>query len=284
MKKCLMFSAIGVWVLSACSQQEPTIIRTVPTPPVRQERIAHVALPGQATFSSETSETDAAFERQVEAYATQKPIATSVPQHNDFAVIPEPEPVSLDPQLANVATVAAAPLKNQKPSQSEILPAPVTAAQQILAPLLDPGSTASPAKAELPQKPSQSSPATVDYTVNITNNTPGRLFVEAQDDAGTIYPCGFMPPHKSYSTPMTQAAPINGKITVVVRDPDKEGAPEIRRYQVPPPPAYRGKTIDITILPGGNYTAHVDGSLYQATPGALNQGAPTAAPAVPSPF
>lgn len=124
----------------------------------------------------------------------------------------------------------------------------------------------------------------MDYTVRITNGTPGRLFIEAQDAAGTIYPCGFMHQNRSYSTPMVQSVPIHGPITVVVRDPDQPGAPEIRRYRVNPPADYAGKTIDITIIPGGMYQASVDGQIYYRTPpppGAL-PAAPTA-PANPTP-
>ncbi len=118
----------------------------------------------------------------------------------------------------------------------------------------------------------------MNYTIKVANATRGSLFIEAQDDSGTIYPCGFMPPQKSYSTPMTQAAPVNGHITVVVRDPDKDGAPEIRRYKVSPPPSYANGTIGIKILPGGNYTASLNGTPYYATPGAAEAEAALARP------
>ena len=47
-----------------------------------------------------------------------------------------------------------------------------------------------------------------------------------------------------------------------MRDPDKEGQPEIRRYRVNPPANYAGKTLGISIVPGGQYHASLDGQVY----------------------
>lgn len=111
-----------------------------------------------------------------------------------------------------------------------------------------------------------------DYAVQITNGTTGRLFVEAQDAAGHIFPCGPMFAGQSISSQPDPVGPLKGPITVVIRDPDKPGAPEIRRYQVAPPADYRGKTVGVTILPGGQYRADVDNQVYYTSPAPNNSG------------
>jgi hypothetical protein len=124
----------------------------------------------------------------------------------------------------------------------------------------------------------------MNYSVRITNCTPGKLFIEAQDAAGNIYPCGFMDGGRSATTPLEQAEPIVGPITIVVRDPDKDGAPEIRRFKVNPPSQYANQTVGISIIPGGKYHASVDGNVYASgeavAPPAV---APNLAPAAPMP-
>lgn len=103
------------------------------------------------------------------------------------------------------------------------------------------------------------------YALQITNGTPGRLFIEAQDDAGNIFPFGFMYANQSLSTQPQDPKPIEGQITIVIRDPDKPGAPEVRRYQVAPPAEYMGKTVGVTILPG-RYRAALNGKVYYSSP------------------
>lgn len=131
----------------------------------------------------------------------------------------------------------------------------------------------------------------MNYSVKITNTTPGRIIVEARDAAGVEYPCGEMLGGASCVTPFEQAAPIKGPITIIVRDPDREGQPEIRRYRVNPPANYAGKTLGISIVPGGQYHASLDGQVYytytppEAPPTTNPQPqpvAPAAAPAAPA--
>ena len=128
----------------------------------------------------------------------------------------------------------------------------------------------------------------MNYSVKITNTTPGKILVEASDAAGVVYPCGEMQGGESKVTPFEQAAPIKGPITVIVRDPDKEGQPEIRRYKVNPPASYAGKTVGISIVPGGQYHASLDGQVYYTytppeAPITTNPVPQPVAPATPAP-
>ena len=60
------------------------------------------------------------------------------------------------------------------------------------------------------------------------------------------------------STAPAEPRPIQGQLTVVIRDPDQPGAPELRRYKVSTPPqGYMGKTISIT-NEYGNYFYKAD--------------------------
>ncbi len=251
MKRPLVLAVGFIAALTACQQQKP-IVPTVP--PARTADSApreatharqYLALPGEGAISV-GGDTDAAFEQQAAAYASQP----HTPQNTDPTAFPQ---TSAESPLAATPTA---------PSVSPAAPTPTATA-----------ATSAPSAAST--VPAQG--GLMDYTVRITNGTPGRLFIEAQDAAGTIYPCGFMHQNRSYSTPMVQSAPIHGPITVVVRDPDQPGAPEIRRYRVEPPADYAGKTIDITIIPGGMYQASVDGQVYYRTP-----PPPGALPTVPA--
>ena len=86
------------------------------------------------------------------------------------------------------------------------------------------------------------------------------------------------------STQPAEPRPIQGQLTLIIRDPDQPGAPELRRYKVSTPPqGYMGKTISITILSGGRYRAAVDGEVYYATPEPTEKPAETPAPAAPAP-
>lgn len=104
------------------------------------------------------------------------------------------------------------------------------------------------------------------YAVQITNGTNGRLFIEAIDEGENIFPFGFMHAGQRLGALPQDPRPIQGHITVIVRDPDRAGAPELRRYQIAPPQNYEGKTIGITLLPGGRYRASLDGVVYYTTP------------------
>ncbi len=229
------------------------------------KRGQYLALPGQEAVDVTSSETDAAFDRQVAAYASQNaaPQPADVPALTDAALVGSTEQGSAatqDPSPAQQADI---------PAPADTAPAPVTVAEEPAATVPEPA----------PEPASTSGAATMDYTVKITNGTTGRLFVEAQDASGDIYPCGFMAGNKSYSTERKQSAPIQGPITVVVRDPDQPDAPEIRRYRVTPPADYAGKTIGITIVPGGVYQASVDGQVYYTSPSASTEPAPASVPA-----
>lgn len=217
----------------------------VPAAPARSAQ--YLALPGQAV-QAVTTDTDAAFDQQVAAYTQGTAAPVGVP-------------------AAPVAPVApGAPIDPMAP----IMPvAPVA-----------PGPVAADPMAPVAGVPAVA--ATMNYTIKFINNTPGRLFIEAQDAQGEIFPCGFISPQQSINSPKQNVAPIKGPITVVVRDPDKPDTPEIRRYKVDPPAGYAGKTIGIAIIPGGIYQTSLDGVVcYTSAP----QPRPVvpAAPAAPDP-
>ncbi len=236
----------------------------------------YVALPGQATVH-----TDAAFDQQVAAYTNPAaaPVVSQQPVEGAAPVAPAPVPngsgVIVNPSYSAAPAVAPQPesglmaqtapmgqpqavpgMVPQQPMSAEYnhATAPVAPVAAGTAPNLLPGIAPNPTS------------GVVDYTLRITNATSGRVFVEAQDAAGEIYPCGFMTGSQSISSEKKQVAPIKGPITVVVRDPDKPDAPELRRYQVTPPAGYAGKTLEITIISGGLYQVSVDGQVRYITP------------------
>lgn len=241
MKRNIILAAVTAFTVVSCSSDEaPLMTPTTPTvhPAARPARV--IALPGQAPVAVASHDVDAAFDQQVAAYAEQGTAtpAPAVPAMADVTVN-DPAPV-----VAPVAPLA--PMSPAAPTQDV---------------------TAAPAPVQDVTAPAPAASGAMNYKVQITNLTSGRIFVEAQDGAGTIYPCGFMDGKdaqtRSYTTPMEAAAPIKGPITVVVRDPDREGSPEIRRYKVTPPTTdYSNKTVNVSILPGGMYLASVDGNVY----------------------
>lgn len=241
MKRNIILAAVTAFTVVSCSSDEaPLMTPTTPTvhPAARPARV--IALPGQAPVAVASHDVDAAFDQQVAAYAEQGTAtpAPAVPAMADVTVN-DPAPV-----VAPVAPLAPMP--------------PAAPTQDV---------TAAPAPVQDVTAPAPAASGAMNYKVQITNLTSGRIFVEAQDGAGTIYPCGFMDGKdaqtRSYTTPMEAAAPIKGPITVVVRDPDREGSPEIRRYKVTPPTTdYSNKTVNVSILPGGMYLASVDGNVY----------------------
>lgn len=267
MKRTLPLAVIAL--LASCSQEAP--LPALPTPPTAAAHHAapaprYVALPGQAAVAV-NSDVDAAFDQQVAAYAGQgaAPVVATpaTPSVDITAPTAIPTPAVTTP-VAD-ATAAAANALNGAVADATAAVATATAPDaDITAP----------------------TGGNMNYKVRITNDTPGRIFVEAQDGAGTIYPCGFMENGRTFTTPLENAAPIKGPITVVVRDPDQPGAPEIRRYKVDPPAGnYNGKAIAINILKGGRYMASVDGQVYYATP-VPDEPEPqpnTPAPAEPAP-
>lgn len=242
MKRTLSLAA--VLMLASCSPEPPVpALPSLPAAAKKQQSTApaprYVALPGQAAVAV-NPDADAAFDQQVAVYRGQLP-AVQAP------VVPAAAPVDITAAAGAVPAVQPIALPGA-------LPAPDAAA--AVAP-------AAPAPTDVTAPMGGS----MTYKVRITNDTPGRVFVEAQDAAGTIYPCGFMEGGRTFTTPMENAAPIQGPITVVVRDPDQPGAPEIRRYKVNPPTGdYNGKAVGVNILSGGRYMASVDGQVYFASP------------------
>lgn len=238
--------------LAACTQTLPygTMDGTLP-PKENPAHRQYLALPGQGAVNTHATDTDAAFEEQVAAYTGQ--------------------------------TVA--------PTQPQVQPVDSPVVQQMdpLAPYTQPA-VATPAVLPAYQQPMVNQPAadgSAGYAVRVSNATNGRIFVEMHDDSDNIFPVASMYAGQRISTQPSEPRPISGQLTVVVRDPDQPGAPELRRYKVTPPPAYMGKTIGITILSGGRYRASLDGEVYYATPEPTDKPAEKkaepATPAAPAP-
>lgn len=236
----------------------------VPAAPARSGQ--YIALPGQAV-QSVTTDTDAAFEQQVAAYTQGTAAPVGVP-----AVV--------SPAVPQTPMVPAAPVTTPAPMQTPVAAVPA---------VVQPGTPLTPVTTPMVTTPGMSvgtpDPAVggnISYNVNFVNNTPGRLFIEAQDAKGEIYPCGFISPMQSIKAPMQNVAPIKGPITVVVRDPDKPDTPEIRRYKVEPPAQYAGRTIGIAVIPGGIYQTSLDGVVVYTSPPQPRVVQPAPAP-VPAP-
>lgn len=269
--KCHYIPAIGTaLLLSSCSQPAPQSATRPGTAPgyALPNETAHnrqyLALPGQSARAVAPTDTDAAFERQAAAYATG---ATAPPVANDSLQ------TSAFPGSLPAASADAAMGKTDNAGIPATAPFPARADHGSLAadsipepqPLHDPAAENAP----LGNAASAAAPATqpkASYAVQVKNGTPGRLYIEMQDDAGNIFPIAFMHSDQAISTPPQEPKPIVGKLTVVIRDPDQPGAPELRRYKVEPPADYMGKTIGITILPRGQYRASLDGDVYYVSP------------------
>lgn len=238
MKSYLIFVTGAVLALSACTQVVPygTMHGTLP-PKENPAHRQYLALPGQGAVNTHATDTDAAFEEQVAAYTGQ--------------TVPATQP-QIEPQLPVY------------PEQSVV--APTTAVNPVYPvinqPAVNPYMPAQPAY--MPNQPAADGSA--GYAVQVSNATNGRIFIEMHDDSDNIFPVASMYAGQKISTQPAEPRPIAGQLTVVVRDPDQPGAPELRRYKVTPPPAYMGKTIGITILSGGRYRASLDGEVYYATP------------------
>lgn len=266
MKRTLTLAALAL--LASCSQTAPVpALPHTPATPALSHTPAprYVALPGQAAVAV-NSDVDAAFDQQVAAYAGQgaavQAPTTPVAPNVDITSTPTAPVPDVTATVSDAASAAGAALNGAV--------ADVTAAAtDAAAPVAD---ITAPTGGNM------------NYKVRITNDTPGRIFVEAQDAAGTIYPCGFMENGRTFTTPMENAAPIKGPITVVVRDPDQPGAPEIRRYKVDPPATdYNGKAVEVNILKGGRYMAGVNGQVYYSTPAPEEPAVPNTPAPAPAP-
>ncbi len=267
MKKLLLITT--PLLLVACSQNMPPMptqtpaqssLANLPTETARQGQ--YIALPGQAAV-----DTDTAFDQQVAAYANNTAATPAVPQQ---AALPTVEDALGAVPSAPVPAPqgGAGVIVNPVPMQAVTVPSVPQNAPVGLMDAYATGAAAIAGAAAGMMQPVDTTPTggLIDYTLRITNATSGRVFIEAQDAAGEIYPCGFMTGSQSISSEKKQVAPIKGPITVVVRDPDKPGAPELRRYKVTPPTGYAGKTVEITIISGGLYQVSVDGQVRYITP------------------
>lgn len=261
MKRTLTLAALAL--LASCSQNAPvpalphTPVTSAPTNVMSHTPTPrYVALPGQAAVAV-NSDVDAAFDQQVAAYAgqgtaVQAPTTPVAPNVDITSTPTAPLPAVTTPAVPDVTAAVNDAASAAGAALNGAVADVTAAANAAMAPVAD---ITAPTGGNM------------NYKVRITNDTPGRIFVEAQDAAGTIYPCGFMENGRTFTTPMENAAPIKGPITVVVRDPDQPGAPEIRRYKVDPPATdYNGKAVEVNILKGGRYMAGVNGQVYYSTP------------------
>ncbi|MFI3242966.1 MAG: hypothetical protein R3Y56_01790 [Akkermansia sp.] len=215
------------------------------------------------------SNPDAAFDQQVAAYSAEKstsapvaPPATS-PSYTSNTTSATPLNVAdiISPIVTNPVTTAIATSVGGA-STAPAIPAPQATASVVPSAPVAP--VVAPAAPIIPAQPAQNENVGVmDYKVKVTNGTTNRLFIEAQDANGTIYPCGFMQPGQSETTKMEQVQAMAGPVLVVVRDPDQPGAPELRRYRIPTPnQSYSGKTVEFTVIPKGSYAGAIDGQTY----------------------
>ncbi len=275
MKKLILITT--PLLLVACTQNMPTL-QPMPTPtpttataalPAEAARQGqYLALPGQGAI-----DTDAAFDQQAAAYANTGAVATApVATQTQIdpltgAIVAVPVTPTVPAGAGVLVTQAQTAATPATPTYVDPYAAVVTAGNQAVNAVAGGAAAiAGSASGMMPGTVAGAMSGPVDYTLRITNATPGRVFIEAQDAAGEIYPCGFMTGSQSISTVKKQVNPIQGPITVVVRDPDKPDAPELRRYKVDPPAGYAGKTIEITIISGGLYQVSVDGQVRYITP------------------
>lgn len=244
MMKRAMTVLVAAAVLAACQQAPVADAPAAGDAPgaVASKPQNYVALPGQAATSATPSETTTAFEFAAAAYAQSPEQALSSAE--------------LLPPRSPATTAPASALAPQAPPIPEPRPVPSTGLLQ----------SASPGVAAVGKQPSSRSGDGAPYAVQITNGTPGRLFVEVQDDGGNIFPIGFMHAGQRIGSQPQEARAISGQLTIIVRDPDRPGAPELRRYRVAPPPHYEGKTLGVTVLPGGRYRVTLDGQVLYTSP------------------
>ena len=311
MKSSYILAAGGALLLSACAPMKfPAMNKKPATQPQTQAATPYVQTAANqvATAAGYTQPTTPQTYTP-QAYLPQQPVqpvyATDPMTGQPVlvqqpAVAPQPvyttDPVTGQPVLVQQP---AQPLYTTDPVTGQLVPvqpvAPVAPAYPTPAQPQPAGmgsiSGVSPEAAlpTAPQGPVQPQPvtgSTANYAVQMINGTTGRLFVEVFDDSDNVFPVGYMFAGANLSTPPSEARPIHGQLTVVIRDPDKPDAPELRRYKVAPPANYAGKTIGITILPGGRYRASLDGNVYYASPdpkAAAPTDAAAPAPAAPAP-
>lgn len=288
-KFCLVASA--ALVVASCSSTDDTVVTnraTVVTKPQPARPAQYLALPGQAAVAVNGADVNAAFDMHASQFGGQPQTAAAMGAAMGNAA------AAAAGSLAPLQATTPTPLMpTNTPAVTPVTPVtPVSATtptyihQNALAgqavvgmntgTAMGVGTGMIPSQNVIPGVP-------MNYSVRITNSTPGKLFIEAQDAAGNIYPCGFMNGGHSATTPFEQAEPIVGPITIVVRDPDKEGAPEIRRFKVEPPAQYANKVVGVSIIPGGKYLASVDGNVYASGVSVAPVSVPVVQPATPMP-
>ena len=271
MKKTILISS--VLLLASCVQPHPAYN---PNQQAASGRGAYYVAPGQEPVRVRPTDTDAAFDQQVAAYqnggATQQVPVQPVPGNGAYATQPYME--------QTLPTQQPGPVVITQPQQPDSV---VITQPQQTADIYAQQDAAAMGGVVAPGVPAQVNPAatgSVNYNIRVTNSTNGRIYVEAHDAAGEIYPLGFMAGQDIAISKKGQVAPIHGPITVVVRDPDQPGAPELRRYKVEPPANYQGKTIGITIVSGGRYEVSLNGQhCYSSPEPAGSSPAPAPAPA-----
>lgn len=282
MKSSLILAAGGALLLSACHPMKNAAPALTPQPQTATAQAnktygQYTAQPGRSVSGAQSSVTDAAFEQHAAAYTNQAtaPIAApqvTAPQTYTPQPYAAPQPVyALDPMTGQPVLVQQPQqqLYSVDPVTGQLVPVQAPAAQGISAAQQQPGMATVTGVGTAPSTPAAPAPAvggSANYAVQMINGTSGRLFVEVFDDSDNVFPIGYMFAGANLSTPPSEARPIQGQLTVVVRDPDKPNAPELRRYKVDPPANYGNKTIGITILPGGRYRASLDGQVYYTSP------------------
>lgn len=240
MKQIILAASALTLSFSSCTQ---TII-------VHPNEVQGMKPYGQVTTSNTklnlyANNPDAAFDQQVAAYSQERAGVSTVVSNPQAtaAYIPPPR-----------TTAEAVP--------SELASAGTTT--PVIVPSATP--TVNPVATSMAQPAQNQNAGTMDYKVKITNGTPNRLFIEAQDAKGNIYPCGFMQPGQSETTKMDQAQAVASPVLIVVRDPDQPDAPELRRYRVATPNAsYANRTLHFTVIPKGRYSAAIDDQVYYAS-------------------
>ncbi len=261
-------------VLASCQQTPPVVDSPASNEGVTEKPRGYVALPGQAATSDTPSETMTAFDFAAAAYAAKPategtgegaavPSTTATPPP-EKAVVPA-SPIVAPPALPRTIHVPenlpkAPPIPDPRPVEDRGL---TPTAQSSVPPQQE---AVDAPKSDVHAAPPSKDDEYAGYAVQVTNGTSGRLFVEMQDDSGNIFPFGFMYAGQRIATRPQEDRPIRGHLRVVVRDPDQPGAPELRRYNVDPPASYEGRTVGVTILPGGRYRASVDGDVYYRSP------------------
>lgn len=287
MKVKLSLVASAALVVASCSSINDTLVKnqnraSVVSKPTPAPASQYLALPGRAAVAVNGADVNAAFDAHAAQYAGQPQTAAAMGAVMGNAAAAaagalaplQQTPTPLLPAASASPAGPAAPAAPTYIHQTAV-PTQVVPGQAVVGMVPDAGMMAG--QGMLPGVP-------MNYSVRITNSTSGKLFVEAQDAAGNIYPCGFMEGGRSATTPFEQAEPIAGPITIVVRDPDKEGAPEIRRFKVEPPTQYANKIVGVSIIPGGKYYASVDGNVYASGEAVAPTSVPTVLPVATAPM